>query len=198
MRYFINYARKWNSWKKKITISAMFDTSNAGSVDIHQFNKMFEYINQWLNIFKTYDRNASGLIDDQELNQGKYCLLSTERKKNQILIYGLNFSIFTNGIQFFAKFHEAVDKSKQWSKGGVCWRIHCTFCNHSTFDRSVPCTWHAAQRCDNHWFRRFPQCRSNQHKLITFHSTKCPSLRCSRQKKNDITIFKYMHTYSFR
>ncbi|XP_055319195.1 peflin isoform X2 [Sitodiplosis mosellana] len=48
---------------------SMFDTSNGGSVDIHQFNKMYEYINQWLNIFKTYDRNASGLIDDQELNQ---------------------------------------------------------------------------------------------------------------------------------
>lgn len=48
----------------------MFDTQNVGSVDIQQFNKMFEYVNQWLNIFKTYDRNASGLIDDQELNQG--------------------------------------------------------------------------------------------------------------------------------
>lgn len=48
----------------------MFDTQNNGSVDIQQFNKMFEYVNQWLNIFKTYDRNASGLIDDQELNQG--------------------------------------------------------------------------------------------------------------------------------
>lgn len=48
----------------------MFDTQNVGSVDILQFNKMFEYINQWLNIFKTYDRNGSGLIDDQELNQG--------------------------------------------------------------------------------------------------------------------------------
>lgn len=50
---------------------AMFDTQNVGSVDIHQFAKMYEYINQWLNIFKTYDRNGSGLIDDQELNQGK-------------------------------------------------------------------------------------------------------------------------------
>lgn len=49
---------------------AMFDTQNTGSVDIHQFAKLFEYINQWLNIFKTYDRNGSGQIDDQELNQG--------------------------------------------------------------------------------------------------------------------------------
>lgn len=53
-------------------VLAMFDATNSGAVDIHQFNKMFEYINQWLNIFKTYDRNGSGLIDDQELNQGEY------------------------------------------------------------------------------------------------------------------------------
>lgn len=53
---------------------AMFDTSNGGAVDIHQFSKMFDYINQWLNIFKTYDRNGSGLIDDQELNQGIFYL----------------------------------------------------------------------------------------------------------------------------
>lgn len=155
---------------------------------------MFEYINQWLNIFKTYDRNASGLIDDQELNQGNYCHLSSE-KKNQILIYGLNFSIFTNGIQFFAKFHEAIDKSKQWPKGGVGWRVHCALCNHSTFDRSVPCSWHTAQRCDNHWLRRFPQYRSNQHKLITFRGTKWPSLRCSRQENkrhNNIQIHAHI------
>lgn len=49
---------------------AMFDNQSAGAVDIHQFSKMFEYVNQWLTIFKTYDRNGSGLVDDQELNQG--------------------------------------------------------------------------------------------------------------------------------
>lgn len=49
----------------------MFDSQNTGQLDIHQFTKLFEYINQWLNIFKTYDRNGSGQIDDQELNQGK-------------------------------------------------------------------------------------------------------------------------------
>lgn len=49
----------------------MFDTQKIGSVDVQQFNKLFEYVNQWLNIFKTYDRNASGQIDAGELNQGK-------------------------------------------------------------------------------------------------------------------------------
>lgn len=50
----------------------MFDTQNSASVDIQQFNKLFEYVNQWLNIFRTYDRNASGQIDDHELNQGSF------------------------------------------------------------------------------------------------------------------------------
>lgn len=61
----------------------MFDTQNNGSVDVHQFNKMYEYINQWLNIFKTYDRNASGLIDDQELNQGMFRRKLSKKSKKK-------------------------------------------------------------------------------------------------------------------
>lgn len=48
----------------------MFDHENSGTVDVQAFGKLFDYINQWLNVFKTYDRNGSGQIDDQELNQG--------------------------------------------------------------------------------------------------------------------------------
>lgn len=65
----------------------MFDTQKTGSVDIHQFAKLFEYINQWLNIFKTYDRNGSGQIDDGELNQG-----------NTVAIYSTN--VHDKHIQF--------------------------------------------------------------------------------------------------
>lgn len=50
----------------------MFDKENSGTVDINSFGKLFEYVNQWLNIFKTYDRNNSGQIDDHELNQGEF------------------------------------------------------------------------------------------------------------------------------
>lgn len=56
----------------------MFDRDNSGTVDIHGFGKLFEYINQWLNIFKTYDRNQSGQIDDQELNQGEWRISSLD------------------------------------------------------------------------------------------------------------------------
>lgn len=73
--------------KSKIPISAMFDTQNQGQVDIHQFTKLFEYINQWLGIFKTYDRNNSGLIDDQELNQGKKTFANFSHLKIPELIF---------------------------------------------------------------------------------------------------------------
>lgn len=49
----------------------MFNRDKSGMVDIHEFEKLFNYINQWLAVFKTYDRDASGHIDESELSQGK-------------------------------------------------------------------------------------------------------------------------------
>lgn len=49
----------------------MFNRDKSGTVDIHEFEKLFAYINQWLAVFKTYDRDASGHIDESELSQGK-------------------------------------------------------------------------------------------------------------------------------
>lgn len=84
----------------------MFDTQNAGQLDIHQFSKLFEYINQWLNIFKTYDRNGSGQIDDQELNQGKKLRNFNTNEFVLFFFFLYIFSIFSNGFQFLAKLHE--------------------------------------------------------------------------------------------
>ncbi|KAJ6627323.1 Peflin [Pseudolycoriella hygida] len=47
----------------------MFNRDKTGMVDIHEFEKLYNYINQWLNIFKTYDRDSSGHIDESELTQ---------------------------------------------------------------------------------------------------------------------------------
>lgn len=49
----------------------MFNRDKTGTVDIHEFEKLYSYINQWLAVFKTYDRDASGHIDEAELSQGK-------------------------------------------------------------------------------------------------------------------------------
>lgn len=49
----------------------MFDNDASGTIDINEFEKLFNYINQWLTVFKTYDRDSSGHIDEAELYQGK-------------------------------------------------------------------------------------------------------------------------------
>lgn len=49
----------------------MFDQDHSGTIDIYEFEKLFNYINQWLNVFKSYDRDQSGSIEEAELLQGK-------------------------------------------------------------------------------------------------------------------------------
>ncbi|CAD7077675.1 unnamed protein product [Hermetia illucens] len=52
----------------KLMIS-MFDHDASGTIDITEFEKLYGYINQWLAVFKTYDRDQSGHIEEQELSQ---------------------------------------------------------------------------------------------------------------------------------
>lgn len=48
---------------------AMFDADRSGTIDVAEFEKLFNYINQWLNCFKAYDRDNSGAIEEAELMQ---------------------------------------------------------------------------------------------------------------------------------
>ncbi|KAL1379035.1 hypothetical protein pipiens_015191 [Culex pipiens pipiens] len=47
----------------------MFDGDRSGTIDLLEFDKLYNYINQWLQLFKTYDRDASGHIEEAELSQ---------------------------------------------------------------------------------------------------------------------------------
>jgi peflin len=47
----------------------MFDADRSGTIDVNEFEKLFAYINQWLAVFKTYDRDQSGQIEEAELMQ---------------------------------------------------------------------------------------------------------------------------------
>jgi Ca2+-binding EF-hand superfamily protein len=47
----------------------MFDTDRSGTIDVVEFEKLYNYINQWLSVFKTYDRDQSGAIEEAELTQ---------------------------------------------------------------------------------------------------------------------------------
>ncbi|XP_055686042.1 peflin [Lutzomyia longipalpis] len=46
----------------------MFDQDHSGTIDINEFDRLYTYINQWLNAFKSYDRDSSGHIDEGELS----------------------------------------------------------------------------------------------------------------------------------
>lgn len=48
---------------------SMFDADRSGTIDVYEFEKLFNYINQWLSCFKAYDRDSSGAIEETELGQ---------------------------------------------------------------------------------------------------------------------------------
>jgi len=49
----------------------MFDRDRSGTIDVNEFQLLYNYINQWLATFRTYDRDGSGHIEEHELAQGK-------------------------------------------------------------------------------------------------------------------------------
>ncbi|KAE8597452.1 hypothetical protein XENTR_v10016475 [Xenopus tropicalis] len=51
------------------SIISMFDRDHKGGVNFNEFSGVWKYITDWQNIFRTYDRDNSGLIDKNELKQ---------------------------------------------------------------------------------------------------------------------------------
>jgi len=47
----------------------MFDKDKTGTIDVNEFEQLYTYINQWLGVFRTYDRDQSGHIEEVELAQ---------------------------------------------------------------------------------------------------------------------------------
>ncbi|WVO17097.1 hypothetical protein L204_104785 [Cryptococcus depauperatus] len=46
----------------------IFDTDRSGSINYHEFEGLYRYIQDWHNIFARFDRDSSGLIDRSELH----------------------------------------------------------------------------------------------------------------------------------
>lgn len=49
----------------------MFDRDKSGSIDASEFSQLWNYIQQWKQVFEGFDRDRSGGIDANELNTGK-------------------------------------------------------------------------------------------------------------------------------
>uniref|UniRef100_A0A8W4FEF7 Programmed cell death protein 6 n=1 Tax=Sus scrofa TaxID=9823 RepID=A0A8W4FEF7_PIG len=50
-------------------VPAMFDRENKAGVNFSEFTGVWKYITDWQNVFRTYDRDNSGMIDRNELKQ---------------------------------------------------------------------------------------------------------------------------------
>lgn len=48
---------------------SMFDGDKSGTISVVEFERLYTYINQWLQCFKAYDRDSSGAIEEAELFQ---------------------------------------------------------------------------------------------------------------------------------
>ena len=48
----------------------MFDTNHSGQIDLNEFQALWNYIFQWKGVFDGFDRDRSGAIDANELNNG--------------------------------------------------------------------------------------------------------------------------------
>lgn len=46
----------------------MFDREKSGTIDLNEFQALYNYINAWLGVFKGFDRDNSGSIQENELS----------------------------------------------------------------------------------------------------------------------------------
>ena len=51
-------------------ITDMYDKNASGSIDVNEFQQLFNSINQWKGVFEGYDTDKSGSIEQSELTKG--------------------------------------------------------------------------------------------------------------------------------
>lgn len=74
----------------------MFDKDKTGTINIQEFEQLYAYINQWLTVFKTYDKDQSGSIEEHELAQGRLFVIGL-----RVACHRVCSSFATNGFPVF-------------------------------------------------------------------------------------------------
>lgn len=46
----------------------MFDKEKNGTIDLYEFQALYNYINAWLGVFRSFDHDNSGSIQENELS----------------------------------------------------------------------------------------------------------------------------------
>ncbi len=66
-----------------LIFSGMFDTNHSGQIDLNEFQALWNYIHQWRGVFDGFDRDRSGHIDANELNNGQLELRHTRTRNHR-------------------------------------------------------------------------------------------------------------------
>lgn len=48
-------------------LMSLFDVDRSGTINLQEFGGVWTYIKQWQDIFRRFDRDYSGTMDEQEL-----------------------------------------------------------------------------------------------------------------------------------
>lgn len=46
----------------------IFDKNRNGTIEVREFQELYHYINNWMNVFRIYDKDDSGFIEEAELS----------------------------------------------------------------------------------------------------------------------------------
>lgn len=76
-----------------ILLTDLFDHDHTGTINLQEFGQLFTFINQWIEVYRRFDKDNSGTISEPELMSGtegwdfKFRLLcSNEYKKLSIRV----------------------------------------------------------------------------------------------------------------
>lgn len=47
----------------------MFSKDQSGTVNVDEFQHLYKFVNQWLQTFKSFDKDQSGVIEEEEVSQ---------------------------------------------------------------------------------------------------------------------------------
>lgn len=81
-----------------IKMVSMFDRDYSGTIDINEFNSLWNYIQSWRNTFNCYDRDRSGFISVNELHA---------------VFAQLGFNVSPNFINYSAMYRYDVNRCGQ-------------------------------------------------------------------------------------
>lgn len=79
----------------------MFDKDRTGHINVEEFEKLYTYVNQWLAVFKTYDTDQSGSIEEKELSNGKYSTSKTVHLLSALFSVKYSGSIMDSTFEIF-------------------------------------------------------------------------------------------------